>query len=307
MADNFLLEGDHRAAASYYNIGLQHLHRLGRTMGPQAEHVSSTIGWLDQRFAEYLDRGLAERGFPRKDWHPRFASSIAIMQGKASRAPVPVRYPQNPQTFFYDGLPLKHFAERETFAWTEAVEAQADEIRREGESLLMGAGGFDPKVETNADHAEGDVRATRANGDWTNFELTSNGTFVDERAALCPVTTASLTDNAPLCRIVSRAPTLTFSLLAAGQRTPPKHGMMNIRFTCHLPLVVPGESALRVGPLQKSWEVGKLIMFDDTVEHQAWNNATKDGLALVFDVWRPELEEVEREQIQALFATVDAY
>ena len=98
-----------------------------------------------------------------------------------------------------------------------------------------------------------------------------------------------------------------FSLLAAGKRIPPHHGMINTRFICHLPLIVPGEGALRVGPLQKSWEVGKLMMFDDSVEHEAWNNAAKDRLVLIFDIWRPELEEVEREQIQALFATVDAY
>ena len=141
MADHHLIAGDNRAASGYYNVGLQHLHRLGRAGEPIAGHVSEMMGWLDRQFANHLEQGLAAMGFPRKDWHPRFANSIAIMQGKASRAPVPVRYPQNPQTFFYDGLPLVHFADREEFAWAEAVEAQTDAIRTEAEALLGATGG----------------------------------------------------------------------------------------------------------------------------------------------------------------------
>ena len=307
MADHHLIAGDNRAASGYYNVGLQHLHRLGRAGEPIGGHVSEVMGWLDRQFANHLEQGLAAMGFPRKDWHPRFANSIAIMQGKASRAPVPVRYPQNPQTFFYDGLPLVHFADREEFAWAEAVEAQTDAIRTEAEALLGATGGFDTYVKKIHDRPQGDVHGMLENRDWTSFELTEKGVFVDERTDLCPITTATLNERAPLCRIVSRAPTPMFSLLAAGKRIPPHHGMINTRFICHLPLIVPGEGALRVGPLQKSWEVGKLMMFDDSVEHEAWNNAAKDRLVLIFDIWRPELEEVEREQIQALFATVDAY
>ncbi|MCC6480505.1 MAG: aspartyl/asparaginyl beta-hydroxylase domain-containing protein, partial [Sphingomonadaceae bacterium] len=52
---------------------------------------------------------------------------------------------------------------------------------------------------------------------------------------------------------------------------------------------------------------GEVIIFDDTVEHEAWNNSQQDRLVLIFDVWRPELVEGEQAQIQALFNAVDSY
>jgi hypothetical protein len=50
-----------------------------------------------------------------------------------------------------------------------------------------------------------------------------------------------------------------------------------------------------------------VIAFDDTVEHEAWNNSAFDRLVVIFDIWRPEITPAEREQIAALFAAVDAY
>jgi aspartyl/asparaginyl beta-hydroxylase (cupin superfamily) len=48
-------------------------------------------------------------------------------------------------------------------------------------------------------------------------------------------------------------------------------------------------------------------VFDDTVEHEAWNNGSDDRIILIFDVWRPEVAPDERRAITALFDTVDSY
>ena len=42
-------------------------------------------------------------------------------------------------------------------------------------------------------------------------------------------------------------------------------------------------------------------MFDDTIEHEAWNNSDRDRVVLIFDIWRPELSEQERREVAALF------
>ncbi len=48
-------------------------------------------------------------------------------------------------------------------------------------------------------------------------------------------------------------------------------------------------------------------MFDDSVEHEAWNDSDHDRLVLIFDIWQPELSLEERHQIETLFAVVDSY
>ncbi len=83
--------------------------------------------------------------------------------------------------------------------------------------------------------------------------------------------------------------------------------MVNCRFVCHLPLIVPPGCGFRVGAETREWRVGELLVFDDSVEHEAWNDSDHDRLVLIFDIWQPELSLEERHQIETLFAVVDSY
>jgi aspartyl/asparaginyl beta-hydroxylase (cupin superfamily) len=83
--------------------------------------------------------------------------------------------------------------------------------------------------------------------------------------------------------------------------------MLNARLICHVPLIVPEGCGFRVGNETRRWEVGKALIFDDTIEHEAWNDSKEDRLLLIFDIWRPELSEVERKAVTAMFEAVDAY
>ena len=83
--------------------------------------------------------------------------------------------------------------------------------------------------------------------------------------------------------------------------------MINTRLICHLPLLIPGEGKLRVGNEARGWTEGQLLIFDDTIEHEAWNDADEDRVVLIFDVWRPELTATERDGVAAVFDAVDAY
>ena len=110
-----------------------------------------------------------------------------------------------------------------------------------------------------------------------------------------------------LTRIGARAPSILFSRLAPGARIPPHHGVMNARLICHLPLIVPPGCGFRVGGETREWNEGELLVFDDTVEHEAWNDSSSDRIILIFDVWRPEITIEERRAITALFDSVDNY
>lgn len=48
-------------------------------------------------------------------------------------------------------------------------------------------------------------------------------------------------------------------------------------------------------------------MFDDTIEHEAWNRSDRTRVILLFEIWRPELTEEERRLVSAMFEAIDAY
>ena len=84
--------------------------------------------------------------------------------------------------------------------------------------------------------------------------------------------------------------------------------MLNTRLICHLPIIVPENcGALRVGNQTRTWQEGKALIFDDSVEHEAWNNSNEERVVLLFDIWRPELTEDERRLITDMLVAVEEY
>ncbi|MGH8196396.1 MAG: aspartyl/asparaginyl beta-hydroxylase domain-containing protein [Woeseiaceae bacterium] len=87
----------------------------------------------------------------------------------------------------------------------------------------------------------------------------------------------------------------------------PHNGFLNSRLICHLPLIVPPGCHFRVGNEERRWERGKAWVFDDTIEHEAWNSSDETRVILIFDIWRPELSDEERNLVTALMQAVDSY
>ena len=135
----------------------------------------------------------------------------------------------------------------------------------------------------------------------------TNGGPVEENVARCPRMFEAVTGLVPLCRIGSKAPAILLSLLKPGAHIPPHTGMLNIRYICHLPLIVPPDCTLRVGQRTTQWQEGRIVAFDDTVEHEAWNRSDRDRLVLIFDVWNPDLAEDERRIVARMLEIVDSY
>ena len=74
----------------------------------------------------------------------------------------------------------------------------------------------------------------------------------------------------------------------------------------HLPLIVPPGCGFRVGGETRLWEEGKAFAFDDTIEHEAWNDSDAPRAVLIFDVWNPHLGPRERDLLLRYFASADA-
>jgi aspartate beta-hydroxylase len=83
--------------------------------------------------------------------------------------------------------------------------------------------------------------------------------------------------------------------------------MTNTRLICHLPLIVPPACGFRVGNETREWQDGKAWVFDDTIEHEAWNDSNQTRVILLFDVWRPELTAAERDLVAAMFEAMDEF
>jgi len=144
------------------------------------------------------------------------------------------------------------------------------------------------------------------NPEWSAFYLCKHGAIVPENTARCPKTLSALAD-VPLARVRNRSPAILYSLLRPGARIPPHTGEVNTRLICHLPLIVPDKCSFRVGNDTRAPVEGRAWVFDDTIEHEAWNGSDRTRVILLFEVWRPELTLEERALVSAMFEAIDAY
>jgi hypothetical protein len=294
--------GDVRAAASFFTAALR--AGSGRALSPAlAAELGEGEAYVRQAAADYQAR--IEAALARADAGPRLAEAMAIMLGRAPMPQPPVAWPQQPSLFYVPGLPQRAFYEREEFAWVAALEAEAPAIRAELQALLAADAGFHPYVQSAKDRPGRDFHGLNDDPSWSAFYLWKDGAPVPENAARCPRTAAAI-EKVPLCRIAGRTPSVLFSLLRPGTHIPAHHGMLNSRLICHLPLVVPPGCWLRVGPETRTWEEGKLLVFDDSISHEAKNGSDQLRVVLLFDVWRPEMSEAERRGLSAIFEAIDA-
>ncbi|MBV9881681.1 MAG: aspartyl/asparaginyl beta-hydroxylase domain-containing protein [Sphingomonadaceae bacterium] len=287
--------GEERLAVNLYKNALRFAE--GRNMS-QAEvdelrRVEENVRALDARYAAQLEEQLAAAGFGPGTRSPRFAQSLDIMAGRSQV------YYQEPTGYYFPGLPQTQYFDTAAFAWVAEIEAATGAVRAELKALLEGGlEGFRPYIRSEEnqprDHPLLDKR------DWSALFLCENGRRFDEAIASCPKTWAAV-QAAPQAWIERSSPTAMFSLLRAGARIPAHRGVTNTRLTCHLPLIVPPGCRFRVGNEVREWREGEVLIFDDSIEHEAWNDGNEDRVVLIFDIERPELSAQEKAEIAALF------
>lgn len=207
---------------------------------------------------------------------------------------------------FFPFLPPDEFFPRAHFPWFERLEAATDMIRRELLGALSDdAQGFAPYVDQETG-AELNVWSELSRSPrWSAYYLWKYGERNEQACARCPGT-AALLQSLPLADHSGRAPTVFFSLLAPRTRIPPHTGVTNCRGIVHLPLVVPPDCGFRVGGETRAWTEGEAFAFDDTIEHEAWNNSGEQRAVLIFDVWNPHIGPDERQLLRTFFAAADA-
>lgn len=213
-------------------------------------------------------------------------------------------YPSQPRHFMLPELPTIQFHDRSAFPWLEALESETDAIRDEMLGVLDQQHLLKPYVQADPRRPAPRNAGLVGNPAWSAFHLWQNGKIVPEAARRCPRTMQALS-GVPLTDMQGRSPSALFSVLRPRAHIPAHHGFLNTRLIVHLPLQVPQGCALRVGNETREWVEGRAWLFDDTIEHEAWNPTDSTRVILLFEVWRPELTQHERQQIQALFQAVD--
>jgi len=293
----------HQAAAAY---------RAVATVSPPIENlrpelraaVAKALAQTDQYnrdFGAFMDRHLDStlKEFAGENLK-RFRDSVDIMVGRRKR------FDSKSVVYHYPGLPAIEFFERADFPWLDPIEAATDAIRDEFLAVLATEEGFTPYISYPNDVPQNQFAELNNSPRWSAFHLWKLGQVVAENAARCPVTMSAL-EGAPKPDQPGRTPAAMFSLLKPKTRIPAHNGVTNVRLVTHLPLIVPEGCRFRVGNDVRQWVPGKAWVFDDTIEHEAWNDSDKLRVVLIFDIWNPLLTPPERALITAMTAGVQAF
>ncbi|HVU29701.1 MAG TPA: aspartyl/asparaginyl beta-hydroxylase domain-containing protein [Sphingomicrobium sp.] len=263
-------------------------------------HARQYVIEQQQKLVDAIDRALAdELATASARDRRRMKTAADVWLG---RRPI---YANHCEGLHYPFLPADEFFDRDHFSWLRDLESAAPIIRAELEAILADPGPeLTPYISLPPGVPAGKWSALDKSLEWSAFHLWKEGVRFDEACSRAP-RTAALAESLPLCEIRGRGPNVFFSVLKAGGHIPPHSGVTNVRSVVHLPLIVPGACQFRVGGETRSWIEGQAFVFDDTIEHEAWNRSERDRSVLIMDVWNPYLSDHERAMICRLYSAAD--
>ena len=263
--------------------------------------VRQTLDHARSRWSAYQSAQEAQltRAIPR-DLAPEERPRIDRFISNTSRRTR--HFHQEPTHFHYPGLPEIEFHERSSFLQLEMLEAAAADIRAEFDALIAAeAAEMVPYIQYPDRVPLRQWKELNKSDKWTAIHLLRNGERIEQNARHCPRTMAVLAElDQP--GVPGASPNAMFSLLAPRTRIPPHTGVANIRLVCHLPLFVPPSCGFRVGATAREWRVGEAFVFDDTIEHEAWNESDELRVVFICDLWVPTLSPSERRAVAAVIA-----
>lgn len=163
------------------------------------------------------------------------------------------------------------------FPWTQMLRENWQAIRDEAVAVALRRNAAPSLSTISPDH-----RSIAEVDKWRSFFLWGYGYRIDENADRCPATAA----------LVERIPGLNsafFSILAPGTHIPDHRGVTKGLVTCHLGLVVPrnGDVRMRVRDRIVRWAEGETLVFDDTYQHEVWNDTDGTRVVLLIQFERP--------------------
>ncbi len=222
----------------------------------------------------------------------------------AHKSGIPVAPPSEwhePEANLYPGLSSHAFHAPTDPWWTKAVGEAVEVLERfypaiKAEMLALRSHNShklqqyrQPNTATKERElsADGELALLHERGDWKVHYLQLEGADTSAQERLTPKT-------AMIVRSIYRGSGHSlFSVLEPGTHILPHCGPSNYRLRLHLGLVVPEGCRIRVGDQTRTWEEGKVLVLDDSFEHEVWNDGDKQRIVLIVDIWHPDFSEKE--------------
>jgi len=170
------------------------------------------------------------------------------------------------------------FFELDRFPWVAGIEESWEVIREEVERLLEDQAALPNFQDISKDQVE-----ITDDDRWKTFFLYGYGFEAKLGVEMCPRTAA-------LMREIPGMRTAMISILSPRKHILDHRGPYKGVLRYHLGLIVPEDAArcrIRVGEDIRHWEAGKSMMFDDTFNHEVWNDTDETRVVLFVDVMRP--------------------
>jgi aspartyl/asparaginyl beta-hydroxylase (cupin superfamily) len=170
------------------------------------------------------------------------------------------------------------FFEPEQFPWVGHIEDNWEVIRDELQHVLA-----DREALPNFQDISKDQIEITDDDNWKTYFLYGYGFQADLGVQTCPRTAA-------LMREIPGMTTAMFSILSPRKHILDHRGPYKGVLRYHLGLIVPEDAEscrIRVGDDFRHWQEGKSMVFDDTFNHEVWNDTDETRVVLFVDVLRP--------------------
>jgi beta-hydroxylase len=169
------------------------------------------------------------------------------------------------------------FFDPQIFAWTREIEENWLAIRRELDHVLQ----YTSDIPNFQDISE-DNRAITDDDRWKTFFFFAWGVKLASNCERCPATAALLSR-------IDGMKSAFYSIMLPNKYLPPHAGPYAGVLRYHLGLIVPDAERcrIRVGNRVEHWREGRSLIFDDTFEHEVWNDTDQPRVVLFVDLARP--------------------
>lgn len=220
------------------------------------------IGEVDHKWDSYCDR--QHRLAPPKGLAQRLTRALGdFAEGRIAKASI-------------HGDPMVYSPD--VFPWAREVEADWQKVRAELDRVMT----FRDSIPSFQEILK-EVSLIQTDQNWKTFFLAGIGMDCTENAKRCPETMKALAK-------IPGVTTAFFSILSPGKHIPKHRGAFNGVLRLHLALQVPEPRErvrIRIGNRICRWEEGKVLIFDDTYNHEVWNDTGGYRVVLFVDFARP--------------------
>jgi len=167
---------------------------------------------------------------------------------------------------------------REDFPWVAAIEAEWPAIRAELDRVMERRDEL-----PNFQDISSEVKTIQTDNNWKTFMFCGFGAWSEENCRQCPATIAAL-------KKIPGMTTAFFSIVSPRKHIPAHRGPYNGVLRLHLGLIVPEpreQVRIRVDDQICTWQEGKVLLFDDSYDHEVWNDTDSWRVVLFVDFVRP--------------------